>query len=449
MRSASVGVLSLALFVFISAFAWGDCPYNGGFEHLDKGLPVGWEPHGTWLSVSSGAYEGTRAVCLAAPVGRAGDRLVSQGYRLVSLGETLALRVAFVAPGGGAVIGLLPCSALGQPLSGEAITVALPEADTWQATECNVSLTKRECPAATAAVRIVLGVDRPGREVRYDAVSLTGAAPQAGGSVAPPSIDAPARLNLLRNPGFERKNDGTRPGWTLLGATGTATGGAEPTATGGLTLVAGGSLTAWLSDMTPVDASLPYQCSVELSEAGVGAKRLMAVVRIRDPRDTQVVWTQNARTVENEEESDLTVVLPRLFAAPRAGLAEVAVVMRPGSGESVTLSSVSLRPQPVTLTIRPVAMATDFAKPQDVTIFISAINNTRQGLQPMAYMKVLEGSDQVAYEARRVNIGSQSAAHFPFKPQLTRAGNYHLLVRLMEGGRDLGSATFAFKVVES
>ena len=97
--------------------------------------------------------------------------------------------------------------------------------------------------------------------------------------------------------------------------------------------------------------------------------------------------------------------------------------------------------------IRPVAIAGDFVKPSDVTLFICATNNTRKPLAPMAYMKVFDAQGQVAsYEARAVKIGPQSSAYFPLKPKLTGAGDYKLLVRLMENGQDLGSATFEFKV---
>ncbi len=447
MISRRTAPLLTLLLLSLPALAHAGFPYNGGFEQLDKGVPVGWDLEGTWLSLSPGGYLGRKAIYLAGTVARAGDRLLSQGYRLASPGDTLTLRVAYLAAQGGSVIGLQPCDALGRPLGDQVITVALPEADAWTVTRREIALTVDSCPRETASVRVVLGVDSKGHEVRYDAVRLTGAGSPSARTWPPPVLDVYARPNLLKNPNFKCAPDGTLPWWTALG--GAAVDSGSPRAAGptGLTLTAGAGHVAWLSAEVPVDASLPYRCSVPLPAGyATAAGHLGLVARLRDPTDSQVIWLQAERLLTAGDSEILTLSLPRLFAKPRGGRAEVALTMAPGTGESIALSGVALRPEPITLAIRPVAMAGEFTKPTDVTLFISATNNTRRTLNPMAYMKILEGPDQAAYEARRVKIDPQSSAYFPFKPKLTHMGSYHMLVRLMENGQDLGSTTFDFRV---
>ncbi len=450
-RCAWLRLFLLPLLFALGAFGWADWPYNGGFEYLDKGLPIGWDLKGTWLSLNPGAHEGRRAIYLARAIARAGDRLVSQGYRLACPGDTLTLHVAYTAERGGALIGLLPCDALGQPLSEAAITVSLPDTETWRTVSQSILLPAESCPNGTAAVRVVLGTDCPGEEVRYDGVNLTGSAISSvpGGHRSFPAIDAFARPNLLRNPEFTRTPGGTLLGWALLGPdAGEACPSSPPN--GGLALKAGDNPVAWLSEEACIDASLPYECSVQLAEPYLAVPGLWLLARIRDAADPQAVWMQVSRTWTADEGSQLTLSLPRLFLTPRAGLVEVAVGTRPGSGESATILRAVLRPQPVTMGVRPVAMAGDFPRPKDVTLFISAVNNTLRGLQPMAYMKVFDAEGKVAYyEPRPVKISAQSAGYFPLKPKLQGAGDYHLLVRLMEKGQDLGSATYAFRVLDS
>ena len=84
MRRSCLALVWLSVLVSLSALVYADFPYNGSFEQLDKGLPVGWEPQGTWLSWSPGGYDGAKYIYLADTVGQAGDRLVSQGYRLAA-----------------------------------------------------------------------------------------------------------------------------------------------------------------------------------------------------------------------------------------------------------------------------------------------------------------------------------------------------------------------------
>lgn len=449
-RRTWLRLVLLPLLLACCAFGWADCPYNGGFEYLDKGLPLGWDLEGTWLSLNPGAQEGRRAIYLAGTVARAGDRLISQGYRLASPGDTLTLHLAYIAERGGALVGLLPCDALGQPLGEAVLAVGLPEASSWRTVAQDILLPAESCPEGTGSVRVVLGTDRSGEEVRYDAVNLTGptAASTAGGYRTFPAIDAFSRPNLLTNPEFSRTAGGTLPGWRLMGL---ETGEARPPLppNGGLSLVAGDLPVAWLSEAVRIDVSLPYECSLKLAESQVAVPGLQFLARIRDAADPQAVWLQVSRAGPTDENGELMLSLPRLFLTPRAGLIEVAVAARPGCGESATVVRAALRPQPVTLGIRPVAMMGDFARSRDVALFISAINNTLRGLQPMAYMKVFDGQGKVAYyEPRAVKISARSAGYFPLKPKLPGAGDYRLLVRLMEKGQDLGSTTYAFRVLE-
>jgi hypothetical protein len=452
-RILLVGVLWAGLAVLAGA----DFPYNGGFEQLDKGLPVGWDVQGTWLSLNPGAYEGKKAIYLAGTVAQAGDRLVSQGYRLAAPGDTLTLHLAYGAAQGGAVVGVQPCDGLGTPLGDKAITVALPAAADWQTVDRDLVLAAGACPAGTAAVRVVLGVGAAGEEVKYDAVRLTCAGACAAPACEVPAIDACARPNLLQNPGFQRAADGTTPGWTMMAAPGAGAPGAlapagvacaPGTPATGLALVAGAQPVVWLSQGVLVDLSLPYEITLPLPDScAVAAGRLTVVARLRDPADPQVVWVQAARPLCATDSGELSLTLPRLARTTTAGLADVAVTLAAGSGQSVTLTSAALCPQPVSMGIRPVAGTEQFARPQDVTLFVIATNNTLEALAPVAYMKVFDSTGQVAsYEARPLKIGPQSASYFPCKPKLTAPGDYRLLVRLKSNGQDLGSATYAFKV---
>ena len=444
-KSGRLAVACLLL-VGLTSLVFADFPFNGSFEQLDRGgPPVGWDLQGTWLSFSTGAYEGARALYLPGTVAQAGDRIVSQGYRLVSPGDTLTLHLAYIAVQGGAVVGVQPCDALGAPLGDKPLTVSLPPSADWRPVDQPLALAPAACPPGTAAVRVVLGVDTAGHEVKYDAVQLTCAGACGVTSCLPPQLNACARPNLLQNPTFKRGADGATPGWTPLGPAAAPSAGAAPV---GLALVAGNQPVAWLSSAVPVDLSLPYEATLPLPDTCPAAARLTFLARLRDPADPQVILVQSSRAFCAFDAGPLSLLLPRLARTPRAGLADVAVTLRPGAGETVTLTSAALCPQPVTMGVRTPGMADEFSKPKAVTIFVVATNNTLGSLVAVAHMKVFDSAGQLACSEERPlsTIGPQSMSSFPYKPKLTAPGDYHLVVRLAAGGQDVGSASFVFKV---
>jgi hypothetical protein len=428
--------------------ASAQCPYNGGFEQIDKGRPVGWNPTSGWFSLGTGAVEGHRALLLAGTCSTTSDRIVSQGYRLVTPGETLSLHLQYASPTGGVVAGLLPCDALGKPLADQGQTVELPFVATWTTFDHDFVLAPEACPAGTAAVRLYFGVLKDGSEGRFDAVTLRSTAAASSGDLAKATnYDPLKRPNLLQNPGF-KPSAGGYAGWCALAAEGFAPAASvEDGAPAGLSFAPAELPAAWMSAPVNLNAALPYEIAVQVAP-GEGAAQVTALARIRDPRDPAVVWYQAEASPTGDGAAPVVVQMPRLFAQTSPGLVEVGLRLAPGATAPVQVQSASLRPEPLQLAVRPVAMAGDFCQPKDVTLFVSVVNSTSKSLAPMAYLKVFDaGGQTVSYEARPIRLGPLSAAYFPIKPTTIKgAGEYTLLVRVVQNGLDLGSTTYPFRV---
>ena len=462
-------LLSAICLVTWAGYAAADFPFNGGFEQVTRGQPIGWQMRGVWSNLTMMPAQVHRCAGIFGTVSEAGDRLVSSGYRLIGAGEEYRLAVTYQSAAEGAVVGLIPCDALGRPLPEREYVEALPPAATWSPWERTVSLPREGWSDSVAAVRVFVGVDRRGAEARFDALSLADPEETLPPAPAVPSIKALDRPNLLPASAV--------PGGTveLLGSEGA---------------------TVWLSDPLVVDGSLPYDFSAQVVavpapavEAPPAAEQptadtepaatadtsvespapageplaavelpppppppspteLTVCLLLRDPQDPANVLLQESVTVTPPVEGGpVALSIVKLSADRVPGLAQVALALGPGSG-GANVSQLALRPQPVTLTIRPVAMATEFAQPKDVILFVIAVNNTRETLNPTAHLKVLDAEgQQVCYEARALKIGPQSACYFPYKPTLKGPGEYRQLVRLLlPGGRDVGLQTFDFRV---
>ncbi|NLO72989.1 MAG: hypothetical protein GX100_02620 [candidate division WS1 bacterium] len=391
-------------------------PFNGGFERVESNQPQGWEATGTWLMGAVAPCEGRKFVYLAPAVARTGDRLVSQGYRLVKPGSTVFLTASYQSSTGGALFGLVLCDGLGQPL-GEILAAPQPAAPTWR--QVALSFPVPACAGDDlAAVRIMLGVSGADKGADFDDISLT--APQHVVCPTPhrPTLDVLRRRNLLPNPTLiPDASDGVY-GWNRL-------------------IVPDTTETAWTSVPLSLDLALPYGLTAEATDGTQDGFSLL--LRVRDPLDPASVWLQTPPVTGGPAR------LPRLAREPERGLVEAAIL--PVAGQALGQLELALRPEPISLSIRPVAMAGEFTRPQDVQLFVSAINNTDTDLSPMAYLKILDADgQQAAYEPRRVRLGPHSAAYFPYKPTLTRAGKYVMLTRLMYEGQDLGFITFPFEV---
>jgi len=105
------------------------------------------------------------------------------------------------------------------------------------------------------------------------------------------------------------------------------------------------------------------------------------------------------------------------------------------------------RLRPFSVSVRGAARSTVFPDGDDISIFISAINNTDAEITPDAEMTVLDAEgEQIAQEIRRIRIARRSAAHFPFSLKVPENGTYHFEVRFLQGTRELGKGAFEFRV---
>jgi hypothetical protein len=433
------------------ARADSECPFNGGFELSALGQPLGWDLDGAWLLRTDAACTGRNGICLRADCTRAGNRMVSQGYLLAGPGETLKISLNYMSATGGPSVGLVFCDAFGRSV-GEGAFEALPAAAGWTNYERSVILAADSCSRPYSTVRVAFVADKDGVAAKLDDVCLAHAHP---GVPAPdvPEFRAQDRPNLLTNPELAVAQDGTLPGWTPVCCDGYCKDAATapPAAqaqTAQLCLKGGEQGAGWISDPVLLDGGLPYVLQVDLSDANVTAGQPSVLLRVLDPEDPSVVWLQQIVPVPaGQPAGPVALSLPRLFNDSAPLKAQVALLLPPVSAGTAVATAVALRPEALSMSVRACATAGGFKLPQDVSLFISAINNTYSALRPKAYMKVFDtNGDPVSQEARAIVIGSRSAAYFPYKPKLMGAGDYKLLVRIMAGGKDLGSCEYKFNV---
>lgn len=447
--------LIIALTIGSAALAKADFPFNGGFELLNMGEPVGWKVEGSWLCRSDAANAGRNGICLRADMSHAGDRLATEGYVLASPGEKLTLSAMYTSGSGGPSIGLIFGDAFGRPV-GETILQCLVPATTWQKFETDVTLTADLCKVPYSSVRPFLMVEQDGAQAKLDSLKLTHDAPACSAPLCP-KLKAEDRPNLLQNGALKMSANGALGGWTALAVEGfgpdQATVVAVPeTQAAKLNLTGGTQQAAWVSDPVLLDGALPYAIKAGVSSAALTAGKASLVLRVTDPADPSLVWLQ--RAVEIEPSQDLvtyTVQLPRLSLTSIPVKAQLSLVLDAMSEGCVVADALSLQPEPLSMVVRSVSLSGGFQKPKDVSLFISAVNNTYASLKPKAYMKVTkEDGTQAAYEARPIVIGSRSAAYFPYKPKLGGGGDYKLLVRIVgSNGKELGNCEYSFSVAGS
>lgn len=427
-------------------------PFNGSFELLNMGEPVGWQVDGPWLCRPDAAQTGRNGVSLRADMSQAGNRLAPEGYLLAGPGESLQLAMMYRSADGGPTIGLVFGDAFGRPV-GETTLQCLAPAATWTRFERDLTLTADMCPVAYSSVRPFLVVDRNGVQAQMDCLKITHGA-RSGSAPLLPKIKAEDRPNLLPNPALKTGADGTLAGWTALEAEGFAKDQEmvaldETTHTAKLQLLGGPRQAAWLSDPVLFDAALPYAVKANVSSAALTAGKALLVLRVTDAQDPAQVLCQRTLEIEPAQEpATYTLPLPRLALVSTPMKVSLGLVLDAMSEGAVLADAPALQPEPLSMAVRSVSLAGGFQKPKDVSLFISAVNNTYASLKPKAYMKVTRGDGaQAAYEARAIVIGSRSAAYFPYKPKLAGAGNYKLLVRIMAAnGKELGNCEYDFNV---
>lgn len=444
--------LAIALAACSAVFAAAEFPFNGGFELLNMGEPVGWKVEGPWLCRTEAANLGRNGISLRADMSEAGNRLTTEGYLLASPGESLTLSLMYTSTGGGPSIGLIFGDAFGRPV-GETILEPLAPATAWTKYERAITLTADACPVPYSSVRPFLVVEQKGVQARLDCMKITHAAAH-GPAPAMPKVKAEDRPNLLANPMLKVSADGALAGWTALAAEGfgkdlATVVPAPETHTGKLNLLGGPQQAAWMGDPVLLDFALPYVIKANVCSAALTAGKASLVLRVTDPQDPSLVWLQRSVEIDPaQEQATYALPLPRLALQSTAVKVQLSLVLDAMSEGCVVADAMSLQPEPLSMAVRSVSLSGGFQKPRDVSLFISAVNNTYASLKPKAYMKVTRGDGtQAAYEARAIVIGSRSAAYFPYKPKLSGAGDYKLLVRIVgSNGKELGNCEYSFSV---
>jgi hypothetical protein len=450
-----VARLSLAalLSAVVALPALAEFPYNGDFE-LGSEAP-GWQRGGQWELKAPAARHGRVGLRLPAEVAHVGDYLATAGYLFSRPGEEFHLRLSYVAPLGGLEVALQPCDGLGRT-GGDAARERLPATADWVDVDTAITLPAEGLPAEAAAVRLVFTVHREGSGVQLDAVSLSRVAPTRL-SPAPkvPKLEVLKVTSLLPIAKGLGSGAGASAAWAAVDLPGFDPRRAqdEPEAnplTGGVILAGGERRAGVISRRVPVDASLPYRVSAVASGAHCQSGQVTLLARLLDPRDPTTVWVQQeTRLPASELSHPLTVELPGLSTLPKAtALAQVALVLDGGSQGTVSAVTPVLQPVLMSLSVR--AAANVKPGPENVSLFVSAANNTTAALKPICWLKTLDPAGNTVHaEKRALIVGSRSAAYFPYKPKLATAGDFTMVARVMAGGRELGAATFAFRVKQT
>lgn len=450
--------LSLMITLLLGVGLWpaqaaATFPYNGGFELVSSGEPVGWSVEGPWFVRTEARKTGRNGILLRADYTQAGNRMISQGYKLARLGETVNLKLSYVCPEGQLAVGLLLCDALGRELV-EGPLVALSTTESWTTLDFELPLEATDAPPQVAAIKVLLKVMSDGTAARLDDLSVTGGTASGGSSLPRPPALTAARPNLLQNPTLRPRED-SLPGWMpAVGGGFDAEGAtllpAEGEAKAGRLLLTGSSYAAaWLADPVVIDIGVPYDLTSQVDTSGLTTGQCSLLLRVLDPQATDTVWLQRSVPLDlGCEPQEVNLLLPRLLPDSAAARAQVVLLLEAQAEGCVNFGELALRPQPLSLTVRGAATAGGFRKPSDVSLFVAAVNNTTAALKPRAHLKVFNAEGkEVAYEGRDIVIGSRSAAYFPYKPKLTAPGEYELLVRVIAKGVDLGSTRYRFQVL--
>lgn len=481
------------------AAAWGSTPaampsfpFNGSFEIVSGGKPVGWEVNGPWFVRVDSHVTGRNGITVLETMSKAEATLTSGGYLRVQPGETLGLSFTYLSPTGGISCGLVYCDRLGNPL-GSGAWEALPVACDWTPYQRCLSVPDKvvipmapvateptptpqpdvTAPAADGvpleadgpgvipapapleklvpceAVRLVFRMERDAVALKLDDVALTGAE-TAGPMPRAPMVRAEQRPNLAPNPYLNLDAEGKPLYWSAVQAPEAALATVEPGATpdtGQLALQGGEAAAAWVSDAVLLDGALPYRIEADVRATGLADGDLRLLVELVDPRDPAAVWLQQLVTVPSSQETPVVMTLPRLWSDKQAVQARVGLMVQGGAKGSALLRSVALRPEPLSVSVRSAAIAGGFRKPADVSLFISAVNNTYTVLKPKAVLQVSDAcGETVTSETRPIVIGSRSAAYFPYKPKLAATGTYTLTVTIVNAGKELGTTSYSFRV---
>ncbi|MEN6548832.1 MAG: hypothetical protein ABFE07_22510, partial [Armatimonadia bacterium] len=529
-----LGIILTLLAMASSVFAAPQFPFNGSFELVAGGTPVGWVANGAWFLRPDSAATGRNGVTLRSDMTRKGMELLTSGYVMAKPGDNVTLSMAYCSETGGPSVVIVYCDALGRPMA-EHVLGALPASPTRTKYEQEIALGEveievpapvapveekpavespaapatpaadqpapattpaaetpaapaTETPAAPAApaadktapaapatetpaapastppaaaqpaapaepqapavpsepvmekvpldytsIRLMLRVECDGVGARFDDVTI-----KHSGVTTPspmtPKIVAEARPNLLANPTLKVTPEGTLVGWSPVelgaynaeAATACVAEGATAAA---LTLSGTERPAGWLSDPVLLDGALPYRMKVDLNADALVAGQALVVLRLMDPQDPSAVWMQQEKLVEAGQSGPVTMTLPRVFNDRAPLKAQIGVALLEKAEGTAEVKSAALQPEPVSVSVRGVAIAGGFKRPKDVQLFITAVNNTYATLKPKATMKVFDSAgNMVCQETRAIVGGARSAAYFPYRPKLVCPGAYTLKV---------------------
>lgn len=439
-KTGALRTLLLVLGVLGAAWAYAQqFPYNGDFEAGAEA--PGWRLTGAWEVKAEAARTGRVGLLLAAAA--TGDSATTSGYLPAKPGDTLRLRLSYVCPAGGLQVGLQPCDTLGRPCA-EPVAERLPAVDAWADVDKRLEL-PAALPVDVASVRLVLSVQQAEVRVQVDAITLSRldvSAPQKTPELPP--LDLTKTSNLL--PRLDTFGS-SASAWSAVSVPGYGTGqvGRNP-APAGVTLTGGETRCGIISRRQVLDCSVPYEVAAEVDGRQWQSGRLVLLGRWMDPAYPGVCWHQSESSLlASEVGAPLQLSLPRLGARPTPGLLQVALLLDSGAVGKVAISGVTMRLQVMSLGVRLAANAKP--GPENVTLFVSAANNTDQPLKPTCWLKTMDMNGQTVHvEKRTLTVGARSAAYFPYAPKLPGVGNFRMLARVLSDGQDFGSATFAFRV---
>ncbi|NPV48679.1 MAG: hypothetical protein HPY69_17200, partial [Armatimonadetes bacterium] len=440
-RTRGLRILLLAVGVVVATAGHAQqFPYNGDFEAGAEA--PGWQLTGAWEVKAQAARTGRVGLLLAE--GAQGDNAVTTGYLPAKPGDTLRLRLSYLCPQGGLQTGLQPCDTLGRPCA-EPVTERLPAVAAWADVDKRLDLPATALPAETASVRLVLSVQQAEAMVQVDAVTLSpGTASPPQKSPELPKLDLAKTTNLL--PALDTFGSGASA-WSALSVAGYEAGQVGRSETPrGVALTGGEPRCGLISRRQVLDCSVPYQVVAEIDGTKWQSGRLVLMARWLDPAHPAVCWHQSESSLLASEVGQSPVLsLPRLAARPTPGLLQVAVVLDDGAAGRVVIPRISMRPEIMSVGIRLAANAKP--GPENVTLFVSAANNTDKPLKPTCWLKTMDMSGQTVHvEKRLLTVGARSAGYFPYKPKLPGVGNFRMIARVLSDGQDVGSATFAFRV---
>ncbi|MBD3292957.1 MAG: hypothetical protein GF393_08545 [Armatimonadia bacterium] len=421
-RIVFVYVVALIALATVAAQAF---PLNGDFERSYRGTPFGWEETGAWSYYPIRSFEGRGHFMLNERFARPGAELLSRGFRLFSTGETLSLSCAYRSSGPGASIGLIFCDALGRPL-GERWDVPLPPSEDWSEFETSFQMDALSRPEDAAAVRVCVLVDVEAIEVHVDAIRLEGGLGHPSGTLLP----VPPQV----------------PSWQTRDLLGPVDGEVEiepircmPDSDETLTEL-------WLSDPMTVVGTFPHRAVAGVEISSDSSARAAVLLRALGAARSEVLW-QEMQAVPLDGEGLVTVELPAPFIRPRLMRLQVGLALEAESPAAARLVDCEVHRVPLSVDVNGVQRKTVFDAPEDVEVFVSAINNVGAELETEAVITVHDAAGNKMHgERRTIRIRGRSAASFSVKPGLRSAGDYTFLVRFFRQGLQIGAGEFDFVV---